>query len=82
MVTDTDALKHAAAARAVELVRDGMTVGLGTGTTASLFVTALGRRVADGLAVTALASSEQTAQLATQDCDGSQNTCPVGQVHV
>ena len=61
MVTEADALKRAAAERAVELVLDGMTIGLGTGTTASLFVTALGRRVAEGLTVTGLASSERTA---------------------
>jgi len=59
-----EALKQAAADRAVELVRDGMLVGLGSGTTASLFVAALGRRVAAGLRVTGLASSERTAQLA------------------
>jgi ribose 5-phosphate isomerase A len=64
VVTEADALKRAAAERAVELVRHGTTVGLGTGTTASLFVTALGRRVAEGLRVTGLPSSERTAQLA------------------
>jgi ribose 5-phosphate isomerase A len=59
-----EVLKQAAADRAVELVRDGMLVGLGSGTTASLFVAELGRRVAAGLRVTGLASSERTAQLA------------------
>jgi ribose 5-phosphate isomerase A len=59
-----EVLKQAAAERAVELVRDGMLVGLGSGTTANLFVAELGRRVADGLRVTGLASSERTAQLA------------------
>ena len=63
-MTEADALKEAAAARALELVRDGMLVGLGSGTTASLFVAGLGRRVAAGLRVTGLASSERTAQLA------------------
>jgi ribose 5-phosphate isomerase A len=64
LVTDADVLKRVAAERAVELVRDGMVVGLGTGTTASNFVVALGRRVADGLTVRGLASSERTAELA------------------
>jgi ribose 5-phosphate isomerase A len=41
-----------------------MLVGLGSGTTANLFVAELGRRVAAGLRVTGLASSERTAQLA------------------
>jgi ribose 5-phosphate isomerase A len=65
LVTEAEALKRAAAERALELVRDGMLVGLGTGTTASFFVAGLGRRVAAGLSVTGLASSERTAQLAS-----------------
>jgi ribose 5-phosphate isomerase A len=64
VVTDADVLKRVAAERAVELVRDGMLVGLGTGTTASHFVVELGRRAAAGLRVRGLASSEQTAELA------------------
>ena len=32
------ALKRAAAARAVDLVQDGMRLGLGTGSTAAIFV--------------------------------------------
>jgi ribose 5-phosphate isomerase A len=63
-MSDSDAFKQAAAARAAELVRDGMLVGLGSGTTANLFVAELGRRVAAGLRVTGLASSEPTARLA------------------
>ncbi len=39
--------KRAAAERACELVQDGMKVGLGTGSTAALFVAALGRRRPD-----------------------------------
>jgi ribose 5-phosphate isomerase A len=65
LVTEAEALKRAAAERALELVRDGMLVGLGSGTTASFFVAGLGRRVAAGLSVTGLASSERTAQLAS-----------------
>jgi ribose 5-phosphate isomerase A len=64
-MSDPEVLKRAAAERAVELVRDGMLVGLGSGTTASLFVAELGRRVAAGLRVTGLASSERTARLAS-----------------
>src|ERR1700730_11236969 len=63
-MSDADAFKQAAAERAVELVRDGMLVGLGSGTTANLFVAELGHRVAAGLRVTGLASSERTARLA------------------
>ncbi|WP_375460744.1 ribose-5-phosphate isomerase RpiA [uncultured Enterovirga sp.] len=52
--------KRAAAERAVGLVEGGMRLGLGTGSTASLFVEALGRRVASGLAVVAVPTSEAT----------------------
>lgn len=57
--------KKAAAEAAAKLVEDGMVVGLGTGSTASLFVTALGRRLAeDGLRITGISTSEQTVALA------------------
>lgn len=60
-MTDPDAAKAAVAARALELVEPGMLLGLGTGTTAALFVDGLGRRVAQGLRVSAVATSEATA---------------------
>ena len=44
-------LKRKAAARAVELVTDGMRLGLGTGSTAKHFVELLGERVRGGLRV-------------------------------
>lgn len=46
--------------RAASLVQDGMVVGLGTGSTANAFIDALGRRVAEGLEVRAVASSVQS----------------------
>ncbi len=52
--------KRAAAERAVMLVRDGMRLGLGTGSTAAFFVEALGRRRATGLDVVAVPTSEAT----------------------
>lgn len=52
--------KRAAAERAVDLVEAGMRLGLGTGSTAALFVEALGRRVAAGLDVLAVPTSEAT----------------------
>lgn len=45
---DPEALKRAAAARAVALVDDGMRLGLGTGSTIAHFLTLLGERVAAG----------------------------------
>src|SRR3984893_501364 len=46
-----DGLKRQAAARALEQVRDGMRLGLGTGSTAKHFVELLGERVCAGLGV-------------------------------
>lgn len=59
--TDRDALKRAAAEAAVALVQDDMVVGLGTGSTASFAVAALGRRHRQGLRITGIATSERTA---------------------
>ena len=56
-----DALKEQAAEAAVAEVRDGMVLGLGTGSTAALAVAALGRRVAAGLRVVGIPTSERTA---------------------
>ncbi|MFO1162267.1 MAG: ribose-5-phosphate isomerase RpiA [Reyranellaceae bacterium] len=57
----TDDLKRAAATAAVELVRDGMIVGLGTGSTAAFAVEALARRHAQGLRFVGIPTSERTA---------------------
>ncbi len=53
-------LKKAAALAALELVRPGMRLGLGTGSTAKLFVDALGAKVTAGLDVLCVATSEAT----------------------
>jgi ribose 5-phosphate isomerase A len=53
-------LKKAAALAALELVRPGMRLGLGTGSTAKLFVDGLGAKVAAGLDVLCVATSEAT----------------------
>jgi ribose 5-phosphate isomerase A len=55
-----DAQKRAAAARAIEFVRSGMRLGLGTGSTARHFVELLGERVRAGLSVIAVATSDAT----------------------
>lgn len=57
---NADAQKRAAAARAVELVRPGMRLGLGTGSTAKHFVDLIGERVRAGLDVVAVPTSEAT----------------------
>lgn len=55
-----DDLKKLAAARALELVKPGMRLGLGTGSTAKHFVDLLGQRVAEGLDVVCVSTSEAT----------------------
>ena len=49
---------------ALEWVEDGMTLGLGTGRAASAFVEALGARVAEGLSVVGVPTSDATGALA------------------
>jgi ribose 5-phosphate isomerase A len=58
---ERDALKRAAAEAAVELVQDGMVVGLGTGSTAAFAVEALARRHRHGLRFVGIPTSERTA---------------------
>ena len=57
---NADAQKRAAAARAVEFVRPGMRLGLGTGSTARHFVELVGERVRSGLNIVAVPTSETT----------------------
>jgi ribose 5-phosphate isomerase A len=57
---DIEAQKRAAAARALDFVRPGMRVGLGSGSTAKHFVQLLGERVRSGLEVVAVPTSEAT----------------------
>ena len=59
-VSDAEKLKHAAAARAVDFVRPGMRLGLGTGSTARHFVALLAERVRGGLDVVGVPTSEAT----------------------
>ena len=63
-MSDQDALKRAAAAKALELVRDGMLLGLGSGTTVRYFTEGVGRLVADGMKVRGVPTSRATAELA------------------
>ncbi|MFZ5738282.1 MAG: ribose-5-phosphate isomerase RpiA [Pseudomonadota bacterium] len=57
---DKEELKRRAAARALDEVRSGMKLGLGTGSTAKHFVELLGERVRDGLDVVGVPTSEVT----------------------
>ncbi len=61
-----DEAKLLAAKRAVEFISDGMSVGLGTGTTATLFIRELGKAVGGGLRIQAIATSDASAALAQE----------------
>ena len=69
----SDADKRLAAEAAVAEVTDGMLVGLGTGSTATFAIAAIGRRVAQGLRIravaTSLASAEQAGGLGIEVLD-------------
>ena len=57
-------LKEVVGKKAVEYVKDGMIVGLGTGSTVFYFVHALADRVKEGLNVEMVSTSIQTVELA------------------
>jgi ribose 5-phosphate isomerase A len=61
------AAKIEAARKSLDFVQAGMTVGLGSGTTAAEMVRLLGERVRGGLAVRGVASSTATEALARQE---------------
>jgi ribose 5-phosphate isomerase A len=65
---DPEKLKYAAAARAIDFVRPGMRLGLGTGSTAKHFVALLGERVRAGLDVVGVPTSEATRADAERAC--------------
>ncbi|HEV2206280.1 MAG TPA: ribose-5-phosphate isomerase RpiA [Candidatus Acidoferrales bacterium] len=65
MASAQDQWKKAVAEAAAKLVEDGMVVGLGSGSTAALFVAALARRIdADRLRIVGVPTSLQTEQQA------------------
>src|ERR1700744_5161780 len=63
-MTDLNQLKRAAAAKALDYVVDGMKLGLGSGSTAELFVEMLAPRVRGGQELLCVPTSERTATLA------------------
>jgi ribose 5-phosphate isomerase A len=75
---EVEGQKQAAAERALELIRPGTIIGLGTGSTARYFIDALARKVREGLKVRAVVTSlESKAQAeaagipTTERVDGS-----------
>lgn len=66
MSANPDILKKAAALEAAKLVRDGMRLGLGTGSTARFFVDAIGEKVKAGQRFVCVPTSEKTAAQAAR----------------
>ena len=64
MSSDATALKRAAAARALEFIRPGMKIGLGTGSTADLFLDFLAERIRNGLQIIGTPTSDRTSEKA------------------
>jgi ribose 5-phosphate isomerase A len=62
----TEELKRAAAEKALELVQEGMLLGLGSGSTVRYFTEGVGRLVADGMKVRGVPTSRATAELAAE----------------
>ncbi|MBV8912190.1 MAG: ribose-5-phosphate isomerase RpiA [Acetobacteraceae bacterium] len=60
-MTGQDALKRQSAEAAVAEVRDGMVLGLGTGSTAKIAVDLIGAKVAEGMHLIGIPTSEHTA---------------------
>ncbi|WP_169081472.1 ribose-5-phosphate isomerase RpiA [Paenibacillus sp. PL91] len=58
--------KRIAAERAVDFIKDGMIVGLGTGSTAYFAIRKIGQRVKEGLSIKAIATSKQSENLAKE----------------
>src|SRR6184192_4447260 len=59
-----DEAKRMAAQHALEFVEDGMSLGLGSGTTSAIFIKELGERVKGGLKVRGIATSAASHKLA------------------
>jgi ribose 5-phosphate isomerase A len=66
-MADIDREKRLAAARSIEFVEDGMTVGLGSGSTAQHFIRELGERVRQGMKIQGISTSNLTTSLALQE---------------
>ena len=63
-MADVDREKRLAAARSIEFIEDGMTVGLGSGSTARYFIKELGQRVRQGMKIQGVSTSDLTSSLA------------------
>ena len=62
----SDDLKKQAALAALDEIRSGMVVGLGTGSTAAHFIRGLGEKIRSGTKVVAIPTSEESRRLAEE----------------
>ncbi len=62
----SEELKQAAAEKALELVQDGMLLGLGSGTTSRYFTEGVGRLVSGGMKLRCVPTSRATAEMAAE----------------
>ena len=62
----TDEIKKLVAEKAADLVKDGMVLGIGSGSTVAYFVEAIARRFREGLVCTSVPTSSQTKLLAAK----------------
>jgi ribose 5-phosphate isomerase A len=62
----SDELKKTAAQKALELVQDGMLLGLGSGSTSRYFTEGVGRLVAGGMKLRCVPTSRATAEMAAE----------------
>jgi len=65
-LTGQDTFKRAAAEKALELVQDGMLLGLGSGSTVRYFTEGVGRLVAGGMKLRGVPTSRATSELAAE----------------
>lgn len=66
-VSGNDAMKRLVGVHAADLIKDGMKVGIGTGSTVGFLIEELGRRVGQGLQIHAAATSYQTRLLCKEN---------------
>src|SRR5687768_3120616 len=66
MKMNSEQIKQQLGIKAAELVEDGTTIGIGTGSTAKHFILALGERVKKGLKIRGVPTSDSSKQLAEE----------------
>jgi ribose 5-phosphate isomerase A len=66
IVLSKEEMKRVAGEKAVDLIEDGMTIGLGTGSTVFWAIKKLGQRMKEGLRIQAIPTSKNTQTLAEQ----------------